>query len=176
VALRIDDMEMLDEEGIRQWRRSKPDGATRFVGPAFPRPGGLDDPDEPLNPLSDGDSYDGSNVSLRVEPGTKGRLTPREAVEAYTKLLLKWAKADRAWYLHRARILRTTAPLQFAHLTDDQLADALYNTVVEKARAGVERTYKMNGWVRPGDLDRQRSVRPANGGAILLPGQKGRGR
>lgn len=176
MGIRIDDVVPLDQNEIADWRRSKPEGATRTVGPAFQRPGGLADPEEATSPLTANDRYDGSNVSVALDPLPKGRLEPRAAVEEYCRRVMTWAKSNRQFFAARARVLRQASPLQFSHLTDDQLADQLYSMVIEKAKAGVERTYAENGWLKPKDFDIHYGDAPANGGALLLPGQKGRGR
>lgn len=156
---------------IARWRASRRPGRTRFVAPPALRPGGRDDPDEPLSPLSDLDVVVGDSVSVAAPPLPGGVEDPRRATERFMGMIAGWARAHPEFMLERARLLKETSPLQFAHMTDRQLADELTRIVEEKAKQGVERVYNRNGWSRRLDLDLvPTGERPSVPASVLVRG------
>lgn len=138
---------------IARWRSSTRPGHTRFVAPPALRPGGRGEPDERLSPVGAGDMVDGDSVRPAVPSLGGGIEEPRRATERYMGMIAGWARAHPEFMLERARYLKQESPLQFAHMTDIQLAAELTRIVEEKAKAAVELTYNRRGWSRKLDLD-----------------------
>lgn len=144
---------MLGSTDIARWRASRRPGHTRFVAPPALRPGGRDDPDEPLASFGPDDVVDGDTVRVSAPASPGGVEDPRRATERYMGMIAGWARSHPERMLERAQWLKQTSPLQFAHMTDRQLADELTRIIEEKAKAAVELTYKRRGWSRRLDLD-----------------------
>lgn len=166
---------LLGPDEIRRWRENVPPGHTRraFV---FRGPGGRNDPDQPIPALSpDEGVVVGDSVHLDTPELEKGIRDGRDTTERFVKMLLEWARSPRheEHRLARARILKATSPMQFSHMTEQQLADELAEIAVEKAKEAVARTYRMRGWDRGVDLDR--TTGPATPAPVLLPGQTRKG-
>lgn len=173
--MQLDDrLELLGPDEIRRWRENPPPGHTRHAY-AFRGPGGRDDPDQLIPRLSpDEGMVDGNNVTLGVDPLPGDIEEARKATETFVQMMLDWARspAHAQHRLDRAKILKATSPLQFSHISEEDLADQLAEIAVEKAKEAVARTYRMNGWDKGVDLDRTTS--PANATPVLLPGQTGK--
>lgn len=138
---------------IARWRASRKPGHTRFAPPPALRPGGRDDPDEPLSPPTEMDVVEGDSVSVAPPPLPGGVEDPRRATERFAVMVAGWARSHPEFMLERARFLKQTSPLQFAHMSDRQLATELTRIVEEKAKEGVERVYNRNGWSKRLDMD-----------------------
>lgn len=173
---RLDDrLELLGPDEIRRWRENVPPGHTRHAY-TFRGPGGRDDPDELIPRLSPDEGYvDGDSATLSLDPLPGGIEDARKATETFVGMMLEWARSPvhAKHRLERAKVLKATSPLQFSHISEEDLADQLADIAIEKAKEAVARTYRMNGWDKGVDLGRTTS--PANATPVLLPGQRGRG-
>lgn len=127
------------------------------------------------NPLDDTDRMVDGTVEVPLAPLEPGILDARAAVDKFLGMILRWAKENPQFMLERARILKATSPLQFSHMTDEQVAGSLLTEIAtRKAQEGVESVYKRRGWVRTpyADLVAERTPRPSE--PVLLPGQQGK--
>lgn len=148
---------MMGSTDIARWRASRRPGHTRYVAPPALRPGGRDDPDEPLSPFGPDDIVEGDTVRVASPTPSGGLEDPRRAAEKYMGMMASWARSHPEFMLERARFLKETSPLQFAHMSDTRLAAELTRIVEEKAKLAVSETYNRNGWSRKLDLDLVRS-------------------
>lgn len=171
----IREVKVLDQTEIKAWRDNKPDDAERVTGPRFMSWGGRDDPTDPLD---DPDAYEGTTAIVEMDDPDP---TPSIRVlrDSYLQRLLDWYRRDTdgALALERAKVLRQMSPLQFSHLTDDQLAEMLSDHLVHeiarmKAERAVANFAQKTGlwdevelsWVGSGEEQKP----------IYLPGQVGR--
>ncbi len=169
----IEAVEWISQDELRQWRQNVPDGHTRHAY-EFKGPGGREDPDATPAPLASAEgAVEGETVFMQPKPLEPGVEQGRRVVARYGLMLANWARTNREFFMSRAKLLRATSPMQFSHVTDDQLADQLASMVEEKAKAAAERVYRQRGWTKPELLGMARE-RPSTAKELLLPGQKGR--
>jgi len=150
--IKVVDVSPLTSEELQAWRRRQLPGHTRHAYELHDI-GGRPKAD----PLTEEDGIVGPNGSVIIKkPSTPvKKLDPRRAREIYEHNLRKWLEADRNLYLDKARLLKTTSPLQFSHMSDEQLAQSIYDKVIEeKAKLAVQRVYNMRGWARPQEIIR----------------------
>lgn len=127
------------------------------------------------NPLEGADRIVNETAEVPLAPLEPGIMDARAAVDKFLGMILRWCKENPQFLLERARILKATSPLQFSHMTDEQLAGSLLTEIAtRKAQEGVERVYKQRGWARAPYADAVANQAPRPAGAVLLPGQQGR--
>lgn len=159
----VEFQDTLTQSELAEWRR------TRNTAPAPWRI------ETRGNPLTGDDRLEDGDAVVALPPRPAGILDAREATHQYLGMILNWAKKHPEFMLERARILKATSPLQFSHMSDEELAGSLLATIAEeKAKAAVEHAYKANGWVKPLTVEWEASGAPRPTQAVLLPGQEGR--
>jgi hypothetical protein len=180
MGIRVEEMEPMTAEEIRRHRLTRPPEGHQREGFSFARMGGLDDPDEELALPGPDDVVEGNAVQLAPRPLGEP-LRGRELFEAVKQHYLNWCRENRQFFRQRAAMLKATSPLQFSHMTQQQLedyltSDAFLNQAAEeKAKAACARAAKVFGWDEAQILDlvptgHKVDERPK----ILLPGQEGR--
>jgi hypothetical protein len=169
-------VETVDNDALKRWRRGE--SAARRKGRRRTAIVGMADPNDATRGKSEPVVQDDAGgYRLSREPDPIRKAEPRELIEDYQAKLMAWATADKAMYLSRARMLRETSPLQFSHLTDEQLAEQLQHHMLaelarEKARAAVERNAHRLGF--DGAMDLSLVGAGKQTGPVYLPGQTGR--
>lgn len=183
VERRLDDLpkgvtvEFVDNDRVKAWRKTERDAVAR--GRRRDAIVGMVDPNTQTRPEQvPVDQDDTGAYRVRDSRPEVRRVEPRELIEDYQAKLMAWARADKQLFLGRARLLRETSPLQFSHLTDEQLAEQLQDHMLaelarEKARAAVERNAHRLGFDRAVDLSTLRTP-AAPAAPVYLPGQAGR--
>ena len=106
------------------------------------------------------------------------KASAREAMDQYIAQLYGWMHQSRETYLDRARWLKASSPLQFSHLTEDQLAQLVadgfaHRLIRAKAEAAVQRNLERMGWNNVVDLDKL-GGNTVDAEPVMLPGQVGR--
>lgn len=153
MGLQVVDVQPLTSTELHEWRKRQLPGHTRKAYELHEL-GGMKQPET----LTDDEGLvgpDGRTVLINKPNKRKQIVDPRRAKEMYELNLRKWLEADRGLYLQKARLLKTTSPLQFSHMSDEQLAQSIYDKVIEeKAKLAVERVYNMRKWTKPQELTR----------------------
>ena len=150
--IKVVDVTPLTQEELQAWRKRQLPGHTRHAYELHDI-GGRSRPE----PLTEDEGIVGPNGTVLIKKPSRPvkQLDPRRAREVYEQNLRKWLESDRNLYLEKARLLKTTSPMQFSHMTDEQLAQSIYDKVIEeKAKLAVQRVYNRRGWTKPQELRR----------------------